>query len=210
MRLGSIILVLLAHHTCAQWSLGSTAFLHTDHRARQVKSGIFVRAELALNDRWKALAALGSSIPTKTAVDQISGGPRQLAAGSAIETRRKGHLYELDQFLVCGLRSAMGRIHRKTKKVVFHGGMDLVLMRDAFVWNMDVTVLASGEQYHSRGSNSYWPLGIAPVLGLRYGRTDKRLIAEIAPLVTCRSSERGAIWELRYALVLGYLWNLDS
>lgn len=208
MRSGAFLLIFLANHVWAQWSLGPATFLHSNDRVKQLRGGLLARAECKLDDRWTVTTSLGSSLPTSTKVDYTIGGPRQLAAGPAIATRRSGNEYDLDQFFGCGIRGRIGQVRKRGSRPFFYGGLDLFTVRDAFVWKVEVTVLSSVEQYQTRGSNSYWSIAMAPVIGFRTNNDQGRFFAELSPMFCRRIDERGEPWGLRHTLTVGYLWTI--
>ena len=195
--------LLLPATTFGQWWLGAI-FATTNARFEKLELGVAVRSQYTVDPYWTAIASIGSTIPTSTKVDLVSGGPRQLQAGPTIQTRHVGTAFETSQFLSFGMIRHIAPSRRERRRITPYFGLTTGPTTRTSTWNVNVTTIASGETQKSRGTSVAFAWPITTFAGIRTKAIKGFYLVEALPVFT-KSIETNSNWSSLYALNFGYV-----
>lgn len=203
-RLSHAAFLFLPATTFGQWWLGADLLSTTNARFRTFEVGIAARGQHKVDPHWMALANIGSTIPTSTKVDRVSGGPRQLASAPALQTRYFGTAFETSQFLSFGMLCLIAPSRKERRRITPYIGLTTGPTTRISIWNVNVTTIASGDTKQSQGTTIAFAWSVSPFAGIRTKAIQGFFLFE-AVRVFSRSLEGSSDWRSLCMFNLGYV-----
>lgn len=193
-----------------QWATGGLGHFSVNERSGQAEYGAGARIGFATSLRSSFFGDMQMNIPRVEQWDNSYGARGVLSVGIAPFTRHRGEHLHFQETLSVGCTRRIGRIHRRVRSAYIYWGVARGLVHQALRYATTVTNLLDGTQASFDGTADHFDVRIGPMLGFRSRESGGRFFAEATPTLQHALDERSAAWDLRYAIAIGYLWNLGD
>ena len=204
-----ILLAILPSLVNGQWSVGGLGHFSLNERGQQAEYGGGARITFAPSLRSFFFGDVMMNVPRVERWDRSYGARGALSAGIAPFTRRQGEHIHFQESLRVGCSWRIGRIHRKIGSAHFYWGLAAALIHRSLRYESEVTNLVNGTKTTINGTTDHFDLRLSPVFGFRSREGRGRFFAEALPSLQRPLDERSTVWDIRYEVVAGYLWNLN-